>query len=640
MSWLEKLPSGWAIPWLELATPDWAWDLQRTPFVELGTDTFLTVSPGGSILYTADASVINQITSRRNDFPKPIYLYGSLDLYGKNVVSTEGQIWRQHRKITSPPFTEKNNHMVWAESIHQAQTMLTSWVGTSGQETRTITGVADDAMRLSLHVISRAGFGVRLLWPGVEDVHSQEKEGQKPSTPGNPSTSNVGVGGDHTLSYTSALQSLLHNILWVLLMPRFLLSKFHCANQRSFLLMYLIESLPYSRTQVAYEAYVEWGKYMREMFQAKKSEMAAGTEQEGMDLMGALVKGAGMSNETLNASSSIEKGQSPPKQALTDDEIIGNAFVFILAGHETAANSIHFSLLNLALNLSSQRHLQTDLDQIFQGRPISEWDYERDSPKLFGGMAGAVLAEELRLVPPVTLIPKSTFGKSQPQSLTVNDKKCFVPGNVLINLSSIGVHRNPKFWPSGPPSDPAHPIHPTSNTDNNLEEFIPERWLISETPDSLSSTSAPHHHDAIDPSADTDDLGVNTASDTSASLYHPPKGAYIPFSEGFRACLGRRFAQVEVLAVLAVIFSQYSVELAVDEFATDEEVAQMSAEEKALVWFKAADKARWLMRCGMGTILTLQMRKGVVPLRFVKRGEERFVGAARAEPIIEAEAEA
>ena len=386
------------------------------------------------------------------------------------------------------------------------------------------------------------------------------------------------------------------------------------------------EHLPFKFTTTAYESFIEWGKYMNEMYQAKKAEVAAGEEQEGMDLMGALVRGAGLNIDTLNASSLLEKGQTTPKQALTDEEILGNAFVFILAGHETTANVIHFSLLFLALNLSSQRHLQRDLDSIFRGRPTSEWDYERDIPKLFGGMTGAVLNEELRLVPAVVNIPKST-PKDQPQPIVLNGKRCLVPGGAMVNLISAVVHRNPKYWPTGPPKDPAHPIHPTSNTDNDLEEFRPERWLLESSPDTLKAATTTNSHPMATEAAknsETDDLGVNTAPDIAATLFRPPKGAYIPFSEGFRACLGRRFAQVEVLAVLAVIFSEYSVELAVDEFASDEEVEGMSADERRKVWGKAERKAKALMRDGMGTIITLQLRTGSVPLRFVKRGKEKF----------------
>ena len=40
------------------------------------------------MMWVCDAEAVNQITTRRNDFPKPTEFYGSVDLFGKNVVST------------------------------------------------------------------------------------------------------------------------------------------------------------------------------------------------------------------------------------------------------------------------------------------------------------------------------------------------------------------------------------------------------------------------------------------------------------------------------------------------------------------------------------------------------------------------
>lgn len=216
---LHKLPRAWTESWFVLVDPEWTWKHLYAPFQKLGTDTFLTVSPGGNMLWCADPNAITQITTRRNDFPKPIDLYRSLDIYGKNVVSTEGAVWRHHRKVTSPPFTEKNNHLVWTESLHQAQCMVQSWLGSDSAGNKTVEKVSDDTMRLSLHVISRAGFGVRLLWPGVEDRKTDDMKGG-----GQQSSSDIPRG--HTMSYTDALSSLLHNILWVLLIPNWLLSEF------------------------------------------------------------------------------------------------------------------------------------------------------------------------------------------------------------------------------------------------------------------------------------------------------------------------------------------------------------------------------------------------------------------------------
>lgn len=121
-----------------------------------------------------------------------------------------------------------------------------------------------------------------------------------------------------------------------------------------------------------------------------------------------------------------------------------------------------------------------------------------------------------------------------------------------------------------------------------------------------------------------DGLAVNEAADTSEQLYRPQRGAYVPFSDGYRACIGRRFAQVEVLAVLAVLLQKYTVELAVDHWATDEEVVTMDEDALAEVWQKAAEHARNLLLTGLGVIISLQMRKGHVSLRFMPRGKERF----------------
>lgn len=549
--------------------PNYIWTKLHDSYRDVGSDVFILVAPAHNTLQVADAEAITQITTRRNDFPKPTDMYRSIDLFGKNVVSTEGAYWRHHRKITSPPFTEKNNHLVWLESLHQAQSMMTGWMGKGDQvDSGPLKDVAAQAMRLSLHVISRAGFGVRLEWPHEER------------------SSHIPDG--HTLTYKVALERLLENIVVVMLTPK-----------------WLLRNSPFKLFKDANEAYVEWGKYMREMYDAKRTEVMKGETREGMDLMGALVKGAGITADSLNASNGdAEKATAAlNKQLLTDDEILGNAFVFILAGHETAANTVHFSILFLAMHWSSQKRLQDDLDAILGDKPISEWDYDNDMPKLFGSMCGAVMNEELRLIPPVIGIPKST-PPGQPQGLNLNGKRVTVPAGCMVTLNTAALHRNPKYWPH--------------TSDEDLLEFRPERWLLDPT---KSSNNTDDNAYAEEEGLDFD--GPDKRPDTAASLYRPPKGAYIPFSDGYRSCLGRRFAQVEILAVLAVIFKTWSVELDVGAYMTDEEVAKASEDEKRDAWDKADARARELLR-EMMTLITIQMRGDKVPLRFVKRGSERF----------------
>lgn len=196
-------------------TPDWTWHLLHEPFAKHG-DSFLVVAPSRNTLYVAGAEAISQITSRRNDFPKPIEMYAAVDVYGKNVVSTEGSVWRHHRRITSTPFTEKSNLLVWRESLHQAQSMLKGWVGPNDSASALVEHIAEDTMRLSLHVISRAGFGVRLFWPHESAQNSStddDEDAWNPPTEG------------HSMTYTDALSTLLDHLPWVMLVNKRVLGK-------------------------------------------------------------------------------------------------------------------------------------------------------------------------------------------------------------------------------------------------------------------------------------------------------------------------------------------------------------------------------------------------------------------------------
>jgi cytochrome P450 len=301
-------------------------------------------------------------------------------------------------------------------------------------------------------------------------------------------------------------------------------------------------------------------------------------------------------SQLLKAQKLSESAKSDEEQGVSfdDSDVIGNLFMFIIAGHETSANSIHFAIVLLAMHPHIQKQVQEDLSTILDNRPVSEWTYERDLKALSNSLLAAVLNEQLRLIGPVIAIPKIT--NHLPQTLTVNGKVCILPAHTNVRLCASSVHFNPKVWPRSDPSTISMDTSTFSDQPaDDLMEFKPSRWRSSHS---------------------------SSSSDTE-QIYNPPKGAFIAFSEGQRACLGKRFAQIEILAALAVILSQYSVELAVDNWASDEEVAKMSTEEQARVWKKAEDNARSLLRDKVSSILTLQLRGAHIPVRFVKKGEER-----------------
>lgn len=306
-----------------------------------------------------------------------------------------------------------------------------------------------------------------------------------------------------------------------------------------------------------------------------------------------------------------EKGQVV-QSTLSQTDILGNAFVMIIAGHETTANSVHFALMMLAMAPASQRRLQREVESIFENTPPEDWDYDICINKCLGGMIGAVLNEELRLMPPVTSIPKSVR-KDQDQTIIIEGKKHVLPKGAFVNINTVGAHRNPKYWPSRGPSK-------ISGLPNDLDDFIPERWLVKDG--TRSGIDTPNRSD----SGAEEDFGGFTGQSSAAELFRPVRGSFIPFSEGPRSCLGRRLAQVEVVAVLSVIFQKYSIELAVDRWATDEEVEKMGKQERVQLYRKALQRAEETMKSA-STRITLKLHEGdtFIPVRVVRKGEENFL---------------
>lgn len=194
--------------------PEWAHRLGHYPFDKIGADVFLVVSPSKLSAFVADAEVVTQITTRRNDFPKPLEMYTRLDLFGKNLVSTEGADWRMHRKLTAPSFGERNNELVFTETLHHTRSLLDLWTRPDENTSRTIGDPGTDAMVWALYIISGAGFDVRLTWPHDDARREAEKSDGTGSV-----FSGSQVPPGHSMTYREALSELLHNIMWTFIGP-------------------------------------------------------------------------------------------------------------------------------------------------------------------------------------------------------------------------------------------------------------------------------------------------------------------------------------------------------------------------------------------------------------------------------------
>ena len=66
------------------------------------------------------------------------------------------------------------------------------------------------------------------------------------------------------------------------------------------------------------------------------------------------------------------EGEDEEEGKLSDEEIVANSLTFLLAGFETTAITLSFASYLLALHPEIQEKLQTEIDEYFESKPVSQ----------------------------------------------------------------------------------------------------------------------------------------------------------------------------------------------------------------------------------------------------------------------------
>ncbi|KAF7954284.1 hypothetical protein EAE96_005413 [Botrytis aclada] len=180
------------------STPGWEFKDKYTMHQKLG-NAVIHVSPGRNWLYLCDSDSVNEVFKRKDDFDRPPDLLAVLSVFGPNISTAVGSDWQRQRKITSAPFNDKNNRLVWIEALRQADEILQFWKSLKDPITRT----DKDTRTFPLHVLSGAGFG---------KSYSFTKSTEQPEA-------------GHTFNYRDSLALVLENCLLILVLGPKLVSK-------------------------------------------------------------------------------------------------------------------------------------------------------------------------------------------------------------------------------------------------------------------------------------------------------------------------------------------------------------------------------------------------------------------------------
>jgi hypothetical protein len=148
---------------------DWPWKLKYSEYKTRGMDilAFKALIPFPFLmLQIADADAVREITSNRIAFPKPILAYKMMfELFGQNILSTEGEEWKRHRKVVAKAFTEPNNKMVWQNTADIIFELFRSWEMDGNVDEVIVENAGELTKDLALMVISSAGKSTSInLW--------------------------------------------------------------------------------------------------------------------------------------------------------------------------------------------------------------------------------------------------------------------------------------------------------------------------------------------------------------------------------------------------------------------------------------------------------------------------------------------
>uniref|UniRef100_A0A0D9VCR7 Cytochrome P450 n=1 Tax=Leersia perrieri TaxID=77586 RepID=A0A0D9VCR7_9ORYZ len=205
-----------------------------------------------------------------------------------------------------------------------------------------------------------------------------------------------------------------------------------------------------------------------------------------------------------------------------DRQLRDDLMTMLIAGHETTAAVLTWSVFLLAQNPTKMRKAQAEVDSVLSNGTITvdqlkKLEYIR-----------LIIVEALRLYPqPPLLIRRALRPDKIPGGYNGPKEGYEIPAGTDIFLSIYNLHRSPYFW-------------------DRPNEFEPERFSVPKMDESIEGWAG------FDP-------------DRSPGAMYPNEiiadFAFLPFGGGPRKCVGDQFALLESTVALALLLQKFDVEL-------------------------------------------------------------------------------
>nr|XP_009934832.1 PREDICTED: cytochrome P450 3A29-like [Opisthocomus hoazin] len=178
--------------------------------------------------------------------------------------------------------------------------------------------------------------------------------------------------------------------------------------------------------------------FFMNVFTKMKKEREKGSGMDRVDFLQLMV-------DSQISHDSSKSAETNSYKSLSDEEILAQALVFVLAGYETTSSTLSYISYNLATHPDVQQRLQDEIDANLPNKATPTYNAVMQMEYL-----DMVVNESLRLFPPVGRIERVCKKTVELNSVTI-------PKSMVVMIPAYVLHRDPGYWPEP-------------------EEFRPERF--------------------------------------------------------------------------------------------------------------------------------------------------------------------
>ncbi|XP_044137260.1 thromboxane-A synthase [Bufo gargarizans] len=122
-------------------------------------------------------------------------------------------------------------------------------------------------------------------------------------------------------------------------------------------------------------------------------------------------------------------------KTLNEEEILGQAFIFLIAGYETTSSLLSFTTYLLATHPECQEKLLREVDKFAENHDGADYNTVHDLPYM-----DMVISESLRMYPPAF-----RFAREAAADCTVMG--CKIPSGTVLEIPIGCMQNDPKYWP-------------------------------------------------------------------------------------------------------------------------------------------------------------------------------------------------